>query len=156
MKSRLITLILTAGFPLVSLADDALEQCRQRVMDYAYYWDQSDAQGLAQVFTEDATLTLGGKTFSGREAIVERMLAGKDGPILRHLVTTVKISATAEGTATGVSYVTVYAAERVDEGLPSVAGFALIGEYHDTYRLMPDGCRIAERELHPVMRQQGS
>lgn len=132
----------------------ALEECRDRVMDYAYYWDHGDTEGLSDVFTEDATLKLGGETFSGQKAIVERMARSAPGPEIRHLMSTVRITGSADGGASGVSYVTVYMAPAPDQGLPEVDGFALIGEYHDEFRITPDGCRIAARTLVPVFRQK--
>ncbi|MEQ8860962.1 MAG: nuclear transport factor 2 family protein [Pseudomonadales bacterium] len=147
--------LLTALFGLTACtcvgAEPALDQCRQRVIDYAYFWDHDDGAGFADLFTADATLTLGGNTFSGRDAIVERMMA--NGPVLRHLMSTVRVTAVDAGSARGVSYVTVYAAEPVADGLPSVDGFALLGEYHDTFVIDATGCRISERRLVPVMRQ---
>lgn len=152
MKRTLAAVISLLCGTVVNAAEPALEQCRQRVHDYAYFWDSGNTDGFADLFTEDATLTLGGQTFSGRAAIVERM--ARPGPVMRHLVSTVRIAASGDGAASGVSYVTVYAAEPVDEGLPAVDGFLLIAEYHDRFQLASDGCRIAERTLIPVMRPQ--
>lgn len=145
--AAMITLLCSVA---VSAAGPALEQCRQRVHDYAYFWDHSDTEGFAELFTEDATLTLAGQTFSGRTAIVERM--AEPGPVMRHLVSTVRVTAAGEGAASGISYVTVHMARPADEGLPETDGFLLIGEYHDRFEIGPDGCRIAERKLVPVMR----
>jgi hypothetical protein len=153
MKSMLAAAITLVCCTVASAAEPALEQCRQRVMDYAYFWDHADTESFGDLFTDNATLTLLGATFTGRKAIVERM-AGSPGPVMRHLMSTIRITATAAGTASGVSYVTLFAAEPVDEGLPEVDGFALIGEYHDQFQITSGGCRIAERSLLPVMRQR--
>ena len=71
---------------------------------------------------------------------------------MRHLVSTVRVTASGGDTATGVSYVTVYLGEPAGDGPAEVDDFALIGEYHDRYRLTSDGCRITERKLVPVLR----
>jgi hypothetical protein len=68
-------------------------------------------------------------------------------------MSTVRVSGVDDTTASGVSYVTVYAAQPTADGLPGVEGFALMGEYHDTFALVGNECLIAERRLEPVMRQ---
>jgi uncharacterized protein (TIGR02246 family) len=153
MNSTLVAVMVLVVCTAANAATPALEQCRLRVMDYAYFWDQADEDGFADIFTENATLTLGGETFSGRDAIVNRMAANR-GPTMRHLMSTVRITATADDAASGISYVTVFAAPPQDEALPEADGFALIGEYHDRFRITADGCRIAERSLVPVIRRR--
>jgi hypothetical protein len=154
MKSTLAAAIMLVACTVADAAEPALEQCRQRVIDYAYFWDHADTEGFGDLFTDNATLTLLGETFTGRKAIVERMAAANPGPVMRHLMSTIRITTSDRGTASGVSYVTVFAAEPVDEGLPEVDGFAVIGEYHDQFRITSDGCRITERTLVPVMRRR--
>lgn len=153
MKRTLVSLLGLVACATAHAGGPAIEQCRQRVIDYAYFWDQADAAGFAEVFTAEATLTLGGETFSGRDAIVQRMTADR-GSTMRHLMSTVRITATGDDAASGVSYVTVYAAAPVDQGLPEADAFALLAEYHDRFRITADDCRIVERTLVPVMRQR--
>ncbi len=133
--------------------DTGLQACHARVAEYAYFWDQNDDEGMAAVFTDDATLTLGGQTFTGPEAIVGRMQAREEGSLIRHLMTTVHIERTGADSARGVSYVSVYMGQQPDQGLTVVDGFALMGEYHDTFALTGGDCRIAERRLVPVLRR---
>lgn len=133
--------------------DADLAGCHARVAEYAYYWDQNDAAGMAGVFTADATLTLGGQTFNGPDAIVERMQAREPGSVIRHLMTTVHIERSGDDGARGVSYVSVYMGQQPEQGLTMVDGFALMGEYHDTFALDGSDCRIAERRLVPVLRR---
>ena len=110
---------------------------------------------FAAVFTADATLSLGGNVFTGRDAIAERLRESGSERVYRHLMTTIKLTAVNEAEARGVSYVTVYIGEPGENGLAAVDGFALIGEYHDTFRIGEDGrCRIVERTLVPVMQQR--
>jgi hypothetical protein len=133
--------------------DPDLDECRAQVADYAYYWDHNDADGMAGVFTPDATLTLGDQTFTGPEAIVGRMQAREAGSVIRHLMTTVHVERTGADSARGVSYVSIYMGRQPDQGLTSVDGFALMGEYHDTFAVNDGDCRIAERRLVPVLRR---
>lgn len=151
--------MLTAAALVVAAAhahadpEAGLRSCHARVAEYAYYWDRNDADGMARVFTDEATLTLGGQTFTGPDAIVERMQAREAGSLIRHLMTTVHIERTGEDSARGVGYVSIYMGEQPDQGLTVVDGFALMGEYHDTFALDGDDCRIAERRLVPVLRR---
>lgn len=62
------------------------EACRQTVLDYAYYRDRPDADGVAALFTDDATFTLGADKFVGREAIRARIQAGVQGPDRKSVV----------------------------------------------------------------------
>lgn len=138
-----------------SAAAAPLDGCRQAVVDYAYYWDQGEVADFAAIFTDDATLSLGGNVFTGRDAIAERLRESGGERVYRHLMTTIKLTAVNETEARGVSYVIVYIGEPGENGLAAVDGFALIGEYHDTFRIGEDGrCRIAERTLVPVMQQR--
>jgi len=149
------TIALVAGLGLasgVSAAD--LDGCRDAVIDYAYHWDQGEVADFASVFTADATLNLAGTVFTGRDAIAGRLRDSTGEQVYRHLMTTIKLTAVSDAAAKGVSYVTVYVGAPGDNGLAQVDGFALIGEYHDTFEIGEDGrCRIAERVLVPVMQQ---
>lgn len=49
MRILLLTLTLLAG---AAAADAGLDDCRQRVVDYAHFWDHQDAAGLAELFTD--------------------------------------------------------------------------------------------------------
>jgi len=138
-----------------SVAAGPLDSCRQAVVDYAYHWDQGEVADFAATFTDDAILSLGGNVITGRDAIAGRLRESGSERVYRHLMTTIKLTAVNDTMAKGVSYVTVYIGEPGENGLARVDGFALVGEYHDTFRIGADGrCRIAERTLVPVMQQR--
>ncbi len=137
-----MALLMVPGWALA----DTRKACTDLVLDYAYYRDRPDAAGVANLFTEDARMTVLGQTFEGRQAIHDRIVAGADGPIFRHMMSTIRIFPQDEATATGVSYVTVYNAPR-GEGPQPVERFAGVGEYHDKFVRTADGWRIAEREF---------
>jgi hypothetical protein len=145
MKSSLWLVLLIWSMPVH--AHDAVQACTDLVLDYAYYRDRPDPVGFASVFAENATLTVMGETYKGRQAIGERLQGAGRGPSFRHLMSTIRIFPIDELHATGVSYVTVYTAPH---GATEVEGFAGIGEYHDEFVLTPAGWKIASREFKPV------
>lgn len=132
--------------------------CEALVLDYAYYRDREDlqlaAQGVAAVFTKDATLTVSGQSFTGRQAIFDRIANQTNPPRFAHLMSTIRIFPESATKATGVSYATVYVAPRPNDGSAVTEGFAAVGEYHDEFRLTDQGWRIAKRTFLARIRYQ--
>ena len=120
--------------------------CEELVLNYAYYRDRPDADGVAAQFTEDARLEVLGQTFIGRDKIHARIEAGKGGPVFRHMMSTIRIFPVDQNQATGVSYVTVYSAPPGDMPQP-INNFAAVGEYHDRFVRTAEGWKIAERKF---------
>lgn len=126
-------------------AAQMIASCHELVLDYASYRDQEDADKFAGLFTADGALTVLGQTFVGHKAIAAR-LANKDGPILRHMMTNIRITPVDETYATGVSYALIYGGAR-SAGPIMVANFTAMGEYYDVYQYSADGCRFSERKF---------
>ena len=147
-----LTLVLSVLLPVSAMAHDEMTTaCENLVLDYAYYRDRPDADGVAALFTEDATFTLSGDVWKGREAIRKRIAAGVGGPVFRHMMSTIRIERVDASTAKGVSYATVYSAPAGELPRP-VKDFAALGEYHDVFKKAADGrWRIAKREFIMVM-----
>ena len=128
------------------------QACETLVLDYANHRDQSRGEKLAQLFTEDAELSVNGQTFVGREALRNRFKAPAS-QTFRHMMSNVQITVTGESQATGVSYVLIFAGA-IDPLNPSapivVSNFLAMGEYHDTFELTDAGWRIASRRFVPV------
>jgi uncharacterized protein (TIGR02246 family) len=142
-------IMLMAGIVLswvsVSLAaDDVYWACSNLVTDYAYHRDQFNAEEFADLFTEDATLTVVGQTWVGRDNIQQRIEELKTGSTIRHEMSTIRIVPVDADNATGVSYATIYSAPA---GETSVSGFALMGEYLDEFVRTTDGWKISKRVL---------
>ncbi len=148
MASLLVAALISL-VPAAALAD-ARQACRDLVLDYAFYRDRPDAHGVANLFTEDAELSILGETWRGRQAIYERIVAGADGPLFRHLMSTIRIFPESETRARGVSYVTVYTAPP-GEGPRPLDAPAAVGEYHDVFVKTNAGWQIAERRFVPVL-----
>ena len=142
----------TAG-PADNAATDAAAKaaCQELVMDDAIYRDRYDAQPYANLFTEDAVLSVLGVDYQGRAAIRARMENDPDKPVTHHHMSTIKITLVDDKHAFGVSYVTVYS--EPDQGTRPVptAGFLAAGEYHDRFVRTDAGWKIAKREFKPIL-----
>lgn len=125
-------------------AEDVYRACSNLVTDYAYHRDQFNAQEFANLFTEDASLTVVNQTWVGRTDIRQRIEELKTGSTIRHEMSTIRIVPVDDDHATGVSYATIYAAP---EGETSVSGFVLMGEYHDEFLRTAQGWKISKRVL---------
>ena len=123
--------------------------CTDLVLDYAYYRDRPDALGFANVFAPDGELRVMGQVFIGRKALHDRLANATDGPVYRHMMSTIRIFPVSPREATGVSYVTVYSAP-AGTGPAQISNFAAVGEYRDEFVLTDSGWKIARREFVPV------
>ncbi len=152
MKRLLILLLLAPLSP--AFGGEVEDACEELVLNYAWYRDRMDADGFGSIFSRDARLEVLGEVFEGRDAIRQRLIDGKDGPMTRHLMSTIRIFPEDSDTARGVSYVTVYIAPRGD--LPrALEDDPAIGEYHDRFERTAEGWKIADRRFVPVFMNQG-
>ena len=140
------TLVLLA-MPTVSYAHDTFPQsCEPVVMAYAVLRDRNDANGVAELFAEGATFKLREDKFVGLVAIRERIAAGEGGPNFLHMMSSIHISESSPGKASGISYAAIYTAP---PGPTPSSEFKLaaMGEYQDEFVETPMGCRIKSREF---------
>jgi len=147
LKRLLIIAALSIGLIPASYAGDVYRDCANLVTDYAYFRDRFDAVEFSNIFTEDASLSVGSQTWEGRDNIRARIEGLDKSGTIRHLMSTIRIEPIDDLHATGVSYATIYTSTA---GSNSTEGFAIIGEYHDSFVLTDDGWRISSRELKPV------
>lgn len=148
MTSRLAKILFLSSLIIpVAYAEDVYRDCINLVTDYAFHRDRYDAESFANLFTEDASLTVGNQTWDGRDNIRERIEGLNSSTTIRHLMSTIRIVPVDGLNATGVSYATIYTAS---EGSSTAEGFAIIGEYHDEFVLTEAGWKIKNRVLHPV------
>ena len=147
LKRLTLALALCIGFIPASQASDVYRDCINLVTEYAYYRDRFDAVGFSELFTDDASLSVGNQTWTGRDQIRARIEGLDSSAKIRHLMSTIRIEPIDELHATGVSYATIYTGSA---GSNSVEGFAVIGEYHDSFVLTENGWRISSRELKSI------
>ena len=146
MIKRLIAAcaLLMTLMPAANAAEDVYRACTNLVYGYAYHRDNFNAEEFSNLFTPDASLTVLGSTWVGREDIRARIDGIRNGNTGRHEMSTIFITPIDDTHATGISYATIYSAP---PGVNSVSGPALIGEYHDEFELTSEGWKIAKRVL---------
>ena len=140
----LITALCFSASTTSFAAEDVYRACSNLVTDYAYHRDQFNATEFANLFTEDASLTVVNQTWVGRTDIRQRIEELKTGSTIRHEMSTIRIVPVDDYHATGVSYATIYAAAA---GETWVSGFVLMGEYHDEFVRTAEGWKISNRVL---------
>ncbi len=160
-KLNWITILLLLAFSGAQAADMSAEQewvikaeIKQLVDRYAMARDNLDAQGYANVFTENGTLIINGSPNTGRDVIAARVEAANQSSIGMHIMSTSQITIIDESNATGIHYATVYGATADDshnEGdVIGVAGFVTQGKYFDKYQLADEGWKISERTFQRI------
>ena len=129
-----------------------LDVSQQRAIErlvhrYAWLIDHAEAQGVADLFTEDGRLFGVGPDKVGRSAILDwgRQRAAMAERRSLHVQTNLLIEPVGRDEASGASVVTVY---RHDGQGPRPATPFAVAEYADRYRRGADGeWRFAERRL---------
>ena len=141
-----------ASAPAESATERIKRACENLVMDYARHRDQAQGAALAQLFTEDAELSVNGETFIGRKALLTRFAAPATHRF-RHMMSNVHITVTGHKQAIGVSYALIFVGP-IDKQNPdapiTVSNFVAMGEYQDTFVLTDAGWRIASRRFVPA------
>ena len=130
---------------------DTVAQITDLVMRYAVHRDAGEAQAYADLFTEDAHLSILGQNYIGRPAILARMRSAEPQTSM-HLMGTIMITVESAERARGVSYAEVYIEPAAEGDEPVLTeGFAAIGIYHDRYRKTAQGWKIEARRFEPKL-----
>jgi uncharacterized protein (TIGR02246 family) len=143
-RRLLLAILLFALIPVSYAEEDVYRACTNLVYAYAYNRDNFNADAFADLFTADASLTVVGTTWVGKDDIRQRIEGLKNGSTIRHEMSTILITPIDADHARGVSYATIWSAPA---GETSVSGFALMGEYHDDFVRTAEGWKIAKRVL---------
>ena len=130
--------------PSIDLAD------RTAIVDllYAYAWhfDRNEPEGVAALFTDDATIDYGPEnpTIVGRDAIVPAIRPGLQNlfKTSSHHITNMRIQPDGAEAATDVAYVYAWHVYLTDDSEGE-----LWGQYHCRFRRTDEGWKIAEMVL---------
>lgn len=152
----------TVGTPVYA-ADMAAEQVAaiksdiERLVDeYAITRDALDAEANSNLFLEDGAMVLFGNRHEGRDLLKKRIEDVDPGTVSLHIMSSGNIDVIDEANATGVQYVVVYTGTQGEEYVAGdaveIGNFALMGMYHDTYKLTHDGWKFSERRFESVFR----
>ena len=112
-------------------------ECAKLIAHYANLVDASDWAAVAALYTEDAVFarpTSPDQPLVGREAILAAFRA-RPPRVTRHVCSNVVIEVDGADSATGVSAMVLYLADK-----PPLAG-----SFHDRFRRTSEGWRFAER-----------
>jgi ketosteroid isomerase-like protein len=132
--------------------------CERLVLDSAAFADSHRPEELANLFTKEAVLVRPvGLPLQGRAAIREAYATRPAERVTRHLVTNIRIDVESATHARGASYVLLWSCSTKDQAGPlgrPARQPAVVGEFHDVFRLGADGWRISSREagftLHAI------
>lgn len=132
---------------------DIVMACERTEHNYALYRDRDNAEGFANLFTQDGEWgRSNGRVIKGREAIanyVTESVASKDVPEYHmQSTTTVQITPSDSDNATGISYALLLEAPIPEDGgrAKTAAGFQVASESRSVYKISDEGCKIANRE----------
>lgn len=125
---------------------DELE-IRNRVARLAQLADMGDLNEYVSLFTDDASWEMPGAPRRGQADIMagaqDRRSSGTTGPgsNTRHVISTLSVQTDGSDEAVADSYWLFYGSTTSS---PTVQ---LMGHYHDTWRRLADGWRLARREI---------
>lgn len=123
-------------------------ECSKLCHAFANYGDRHDFVSLAQLFTEDGSMSrpsVPDVEIKGRQTIIDAF--GKRPPlVIRHIVTNVQIEVISATEARGFSLVIWLSAPQADAPLPLLAGPIQVGEFRDVYVKTAKGWRFRERK----------
>lgn len=129
-------------------------EIKQLVDDYGYYRDSYNAEGYANVFSEDGKFTFRGKVYQGREVLAQRIRDYDPSGVSMHMMSSSHVEIIDANNASGIHYAAIYSKtpeEPLEKGaMISVNGPAVIGKYADKYVLTDDGWKISERMFTPI------
>ncbi len=148
-----VLLLISTPFGFVVAGQSVEDLCGRLALDYGWYRDHPEGMkdAYADLFTEDAELSFGGRTFNGRKAIADNMTENRDRVTSVHLMTNIRVTPTSDTTAIGESYAMIFFTP-ASPGPHLVEGYSVVAEYHDEYRLTESGWKIAKRTLVPRFR----
>lgn len=134
--------------------------CERLVYDFARYADQGEYEKVAALFADHGIFTRRGESFRGHSEIADsidallqnrRSAPKKPSWKVRHFCSNVVIDVTGAEQAVGASYYTIYRYQGGPvDGVPPIAGPALVGDYADCYLLTAVGWRFLSREVRPA------
>jgi len=128
--------------------------CADLTIEYARSIDFRDYDNIVNLFTEDATLTIG-QRLEGRAAIVAAMMQRPGELRSRHVISNVFVDVVDDKRARGICYLTLYrhvGPESLERGPAPLHGPAAVGHYEDSFVKTEAGWRIKHRTLHLAFR----
>ena len=129
----------------------ATNACTSLISRFSYYVDHRQFSDAVALFTEDGTFERPDRTAKGHAEIASLWEGRPESVYTHHLCYLPHFLMLDETVAKAVTAFTLYHDEHLGEGLPPIGVPAAVAEYHDQFRLTPDGWRIAHRRAVPLL-----
>ncbi len=141
-----------AGQPDNDRTQQIISACSQTASSYAYVRDRLMYKAYGNLFTDDAVFAIGPNEVVGRAAIVAALKSRGAGKTNRHFIIPVHMEVIDHERAKAISYVALYSATgALAAGKPlQIDGPAVVGEYHDEFRMSDAGCKFSARRVKLV------
>lgn len=125
--------------------------CEALVHDYANLLDAYDYTGFMELWSENPSLNMLGRTHQGQAAIRSWLDAREPGMICRHLVSNLRIRVLSETEAEGRCYTLAFRAGHALQAPPGpISTPTFLVSYRDSFRLEgARGWRLAHRDVEP-------
>lgn len=144
--------------PLPGNASDDLSwpdvlACERVVLRFTAAFDASDLDGMLAEFAPDGAWQRQEGAVRGHDGLRALMAGRPPGLLVRHVITNMRVATAGAGSATCMSYVTVYrhdhgGAKPVPLGQP-----ALVGVYHDVLRKAEQTWLLSGRSVSVDLKQ---
>ncbi len=146
IRISLCTLAVTIaiGHSDVSLAGQETGACLDTIHRYAVEIDNKNAEGVAELFTEDASFILPTQSAISREEIKRGVSEMPQDRRTLHHVTTASLKATGKNTMEGTVYLILHVSPMGEGAAQPITQH---GVYTDIYELTEGECRIKSRVL---------
>jgi len=127
------------------MSDDIARECERLVLRFAVYGDSGEHDRLAGLFVEDGVFIRPSDPehpIVGRAAILDSFRRRPRDRVTRHFCANFLITEQGPQTASGISYVLLFAGNAADGRVSR----QLVGEYRDRFVRTEDGWRFSRRE----------
>jgi ketosteroid isomerase-like protein len=125
--------------------------CADLISKFAYHVDHREFDKAVSLFADDGVFERPDNKSSGRSEIAKIWEGRPISVVTVHICAAPAFIEVSNDRAKSVTYCTLYHLEHEGEGFPKSAGSTAITEFHDEFRLTPDGWRISHRRGVPVL-----
>jgi hypothetical protein len=126
--------------------------CRQVVIAFAHHLDHREFDAAAELFAPDGVWDRHGETLVGRDAIREVIASRDPNQLERHVTTTTLSTSVSPTECSVISYVQIYRTTAAAEAETPMVATSMLGEFHDTLRMVDGEWKLAHRFAVAVMK----
>jgi SnoaL-like domain len=127
------------------------QACAELVGAFAFLVDHQRYDELCELFTRDCVFSRPGVLLNGRQELLSFMQARPATAVSRHFCSAPFMERVSADEAVAVSYLAFYEGEPAEAGPARVNEITAFAEYHDEFKRTPNGWRISQRKVVPIM-----